>query len=57
MLPKEYDHIQLAAKHPKLCTISFYSRFISDFSIHINKYMHACIHTCIRDIHAHLLIV
>ena len=55
MLPKEYDHIQLAAKHPKLCTISFYSRFISDF-FH-NQSINTCMHAYIRDIHAHLLIV
>ena len=36
--PREYDHINLAAKHPKLCTY-----FIQN-SVHIHTYMHA--HTC-----------
>ena len=42
--PKEYDHINLAAKHPKLCTY-----FIQN-SVHIHTSIHTCIHT-------HLLIV
>ena len=49
--PKEYDLINLAAKHPKLCT--YFTQYpVYLFSIHtsIHRYMHACIH-------AHLLIV
>jgi hypothetical protein len=39
-LPKEYDQINLAAKHPKLlCTY-----FIQNF-IHIHTSIYACIHT------------
>ena len=40
--PKEYDHINLAAKHPKLCTY-----FIQN-SVYLwwfNAYIHTCIHT------------
>ena len=40
--PKEYDHINLAAKHPKLCT------YFNQNSVHIHTYMHT---------HTHLLIV
>ena len=43
--PKEYDHINLAAKHPKLCTY-FISKLclvvICDCSIH--PYIHICMH-------------
>ena len=52
--PKEYDHINLAAKHPKLCTYFTPNFLICNFSIHISihtsihtsthTYMHACIH-------------
>ena len=49
--PKEYGLINLAAKHPKLCT--YLTQYpVYWFSIHtsMHTYMHACIH-------AHLLIV
>ena len=49
--PKEYVLINLAAKHPKLCT--YLTQYpVYWFSIHtsMHTYMHACIH-------AHLLIV
>ena len=42
--PKEYDHINLAAKHPKLCTY-----FIQN-SVHIHTYTHAYTHTFIDSL-------
>ena len=42
--PKEYDHINLAAKHPKLCTYFIQYPVYLWFSIH--KYIHTCMHTC-----------
>ena len=47
--PKEYDHINLAAKHPKLWT--FHSKlflFVIVPYIHpyIHPYIYTCMHTC-----------
>ena len=44
--PKEYDHINLAAKHPKLCT------YFNQNSVHIHTFIHTCMYT-----HTLLLIV
>ena len=46
--PKEYDHINLAAKHPKLCTYFIQNYVYLWCSIHsdIHTYIHACLHTC-----------
>ena len=43
--PKEYDHINLAAKHLKFCTY-FIQNSVYLFSIHtsIHTYMHAYMH-------------
>ena len=49
--PKEYDLINLAAKHPKLCTyFTQYPVYLCFIHTSIHTYMHACIHE-------HLLIV
>ena len=49
--PKECDHINLAAKHPKLCTYFIqYAVYLWFFHTSIHPYMHACMHE-------HLLIV
>ena len=49
--PKEYDHKNLAAKHPKLCTYFIQnSVYLWFFHTSILTYMHACTH-------AHLLMV
>ena len=49
--PKEYDHKNLAAKHPKLCTYFIQnSVYLWFFHTSIHTYMHACTH-------AHLLMV
>ena len=49
--PKEYDHKNLAAKHPKLCTYFIQnSVYLWFFHTSIQTYMHACTH-------AHLLMV
>ena len=42
---KEYDHINLASKHPKLCTYFIQTLFICDFP-YIHTYIYACMHTC-----------
>ena len=49
--PKEYDQINLAAKHPKLCTYFIQNYVYCDFSIH--PYIHTCMHTrtCIDRLH------
>jgi hypothetical protein len=49
--PKEYNHINLGAKHPKLCTYFLQnSVFFLGF---VNPYFHTYVHTCI---HAHTYI-
>ena len=49
--PKECDHINPAAKHPKLCTYFIkYAVYLWFFHTSIHTYMHACMHE-------HLLIV
>ena len=45
--PKEYDHIKLAAKHPKLCTYFIqYPVRLWFLHTYINTYIHTCMHTC-----------
>ena len=43
--PKEYDHINLAAKHPKLCTNFILYPVYFLFNSYIHTYIHTCIHT------------
>ena len=52
--PKEYDHINLAAKHSKLCTYFIQNSVDYVSSIHISIHIHTYIHLHIR---AHVLIV
>ena len=51
--PKEYDHIKLAAKHPKLCTY-FIQNSVCLWLFNPYPYIHPYIHP---HIHAHLLII
>ena len=46
--PKEYDHINLAAKHPNVCMYKCHSMLclFVIFHSHIHTYMHASTHTC-----------
>ena len=41
--PKEYDLINFAAKHPKLCT--YFTQLLIICFPYIHPYIHACMHT------------
>ena len=44
--PKEYDHKNLAAKHPNLCTYFIQNSVLFVIFPYIHTYIHACMHTC-----------
>ena len=44
--PKEYDHKNLAAKHPKLCTYFIPRLCLFVIFPYIHTYIYACMHTC-----------
>ena len=46
--PKEYDHKNLAAKHPKLCTYFIQNSVVQSMYPCIHPYMHPHIHACMH---------
>ena len=57
--PKEYDHINVAAKHPKFCTNFIQTSIDWYWSIHISThtFTHACMHANVNIPSFNLLIV
>ena len=46
--PKEYDHINVVAKHPKLCTYFIQNSGVQSIYPCIDPYMHPHIHACMH---------